>query len=153
MNQPDTALMNSNTSPWTIKQRCSADWDSMRGDDKRRFCEHCQKFVHNVSAMSQGEREAFADPANMRECVFYSQRRDGQVADLSFLVKLRRWFPFLRLACWSALVALLPVALTGCMGVRCPRPGEIRPVQPDTTPTSPSATNQTSKVESPQQQS
>ena len=142
--------MKSNSSPWTIRQRCSADWDKMRGDDKRRFCEHCQKFVHNVSAMSSTERKAFADPANMRECVFYSQRRsNGEVADLSLLAKLRRWFPFLCLACWSTLVAVLPAALTGCMGVRCPRPGEIRPIQPETTPTSPQTTNQTSQVESP----
>jgi hypothetical protein len=121
----------------------------MRGDDKRRFCEHCQKFVHNVSAMSRAERQTFADPDNMRECVFYSQRGDGEVADLTLLVRLRRCFPFLRLACWSALVAFLPVTLTGCMGVRCPRPGEIRPIQPEAAPTSSQATNQTSLVEAP----
>src|SRR5207248_1208736 len=115
----------------------------------RRFCENCQKFVHNVSAMSRGEREKFADAANMRECVFYSQRNDGEIADLSFLARLRRYFPFLRLACWSALVALLPVTLTGCMGVRCPRPDDIRPIQPSATPTSSQTTNQTSRVESP----
>src|SRR5438046_9900678 len=107
----------------------------MPGDDKRRFCEHCQKFVHNVSAMSRTEREAFANPANMRECIFYCQRSDGEIADLSFLARLRRWFPFLRLACWSALITLSPVTLTGCMAVRCPRPGDLRPVQPHADPT------------------
>jgi hypothetical protein len=141
--------MNSNASPWTIKQRCSADWEKMRGDDKRRFCEHCQRYVHNVSAMSRADREALALPENMRECVFYSQRSDGAVADLSFLVRLRRWFPFLRLVGWSALVALLPVTLTGCMGVRCPRPGEVRSIQPETAPSSSQTTNQTNTVESP----
>jgi hypothetical protein len=141
--------MKSNASLWTIRQQCTADWEKMRGDDKRRFCEHCQKFVHNVSAMSREEREVFARPENMRECIFYSQRGDGEVADLSFLARLRQAFPFLRLACWSALVALLPATLTGCMGVRCPRPGEIRPLQPETTPTSSPATNQNSTVESP----
>lgn len=139
--------MNSNTSPWTISQHCTANWEQMRGDDKRRFCEHCQRHVHNVSAMSPTERETFARPENMRECVFYSQRNDGEVADLSFLVRVRRWFPFLRLACWSALVALLPTTLTGCMmGRRCP-PGEIRPIQPETAP--PQTANQTGTVESP----
>src|SRR5438876_8815806 len=139
--------MKPNQSPWTIKQQCSADWDTMRGDDKRRFCEHCQKFVHNVSAMSREERQTFADPANLRECVFYSQRSDGEVADLSFLVRLRLWFPFLRLACWSALVAVLPVTLTGCMGVRCP-PDRVRPIPQTDAPTS-QTTNQTSSVQSP----
>jgi hypothetical protein len=141
--------MKSNTSPWTIKQRCSASWDTMRGDDKRRFCDHCQKFVHNVSAMSQEERQTFADPANMRECVFYSQRRDGDVADLSFLVRLRRWFPFLRLAGWSALAALIPTVLSGCMmGARCP-PERIKPLPQSDTPSSPQTTNQTSRIEPP----
>jgi len=144
--------MESKTSPWTIKQRCAADWEKMRGDDKRRFCEHCQKFVHNISAMSRAERTAFADPANMRECVFYSRRSDGEVADLSFLARLRRWFPFLRFACWSTLASMLPATFTGCMmaGKRCePLPFEVRPVQPDATPTSSQTTNQTSRVESP----
>lgn len=117
----------------------------MRGDDKRRFCGHCERFVYNVSAMSAEEREIFARPENMRECVFYSQRADGRVADLSLLARLRRWFPFLRLACWSALVAALPVTLTGCMGVRRPPPGDVRPVEPSDAEHS---TNQTNSVQS-----
>lgn len=87
-----------------------------------------------------------ADPANMRECVFYCQRASGEVADLSFLAKLRRWFPVLRLACWSALVAALPVTLSGCMmGSRCCAP----PAQQDTTPSSSSATNRTDSAQPP----
>jgi hypothetical protein len=126
--------MGHNNSPWKIKQPCSADWNRMRGDDKRRFCEGCQKFVHNVSAMSREERTAFADPANSRECIFICQRTDGKIADLSLLAVFRRWFPFLRLASWTALVALLPLALTGCMGVQYkPMLGEPRPVPTNNT--------------------
>lgn len=121
----------------------------MLGNDKRRFCEHCRKYVHNVSAMTRSEREAFANPANMRECVFYCQRSDGEVADLSFLAGLRRWFPFLRLVCWSALIALLPVALTGCVGMRAPRPGDIQPIPQNATETSSQVTNQTNSVKAP----
>lgn len=132
--------MQSNTSPWTIRERCTADWEKMRGNDKRRFCEHCQKYVHNISAMSEAEREVLARPENMRECVFYSRRADGEVADLRFLARLRRWFPFLRLVGWSALVALIPTVLSGCMqGKRCVK------VEPVSQP----ATNQTSSVQSP----
>lgn len=134
--------MDSDKSAWTLKYRCSADWEKMPGDDQRRFCAGCQRFVYNVSAMSRAQREALASPGNMHECVFYAQRRDGEVARLSFLAALRRWFPLLRLAGWSALVAVLPVTLTGCMGVRAPRPGEVRPVQPEATPTSSQTTNQ-----------
>jgi hypothetical protein len=138
--------MNS-TSPWTIRQRCNADWEKMRGDDKHRFCEQCQRYVHNVSAMSRSERETLAAPSNMRECVFYSQRRNGEVANLSFLAKIRSWFPFLRLAGWSAIIALLPVTLTGCMGVRC-TPERRKLLEQTHSPTSQN-TNQTGKVELP----
>lgn len=127
----------SKPSPWTIREGCTADWDRMRGNDKRRFCEHCQRFVHNISAMSQAERGVLARPENMRECVFYSRRADGEVADLRFLARLRRWFPFLRLVGWSALVALIPTVLSGCMQ------GKRRASD------SPPATNQTSSVQSP----
>jgi hypothetical protein len=141
-----SSFMKPDTSPWTIRQKCTADWEQMRGDDKRRFCEHCRRYVHNVSAMSREEREVFATPAGMQECIFYSQRPDGGVADLSFLARLRRWIPIFRLACWSALIGVLPMTLTGCMGVRCPRPGEIRPIP---QPSSEQTTNQTSTVDSP----
>jgi hypothetical protein len=128
------ASVKSNSSSWNISQPCDADWDKMRGDDKRRFCEHCQKFVHNVSAMTSTERAAFARSANRQECVFYCQRPGGEVADLSFLASLRRWFPFLRLAGWSALIAMLPITLTGCMmGRRCVPPPSVTPASSQTT--------------------
>jgi hypothetical protein len=34
-----------------VNKPCPADWNQMAGDDSRRFCTHCQKFVHNLSAM------------------------------------------------------------------------------------------------------
>jgi len=105
---------------WTIAKPCTANWETMRGDDRRRFCEQCRKHVHNVSAMSAPERAEFAAAPGER-CVIYFQRANGDVADLSLLARLRRWFPFLRLASWSTLAALLPVLLTGCMGVRRPQ--------------------------------
>ena len=129
--------MDSNTSPWKINRPCSANWEEMRGDDKRRFCDHCQKYVHNVSAMNRAERETYASPDKMHECVFYCQRPDGRIVDLSILAAVRRWFPFLRLAYWSALLALLPATLTGCkMGQRC------TPVEPAprTEPANPAST-------------
>ncbi|HXC35961.1 MAG TPA: hypothetical protein VNV43_08810 [Candidatus Acidoferrales bacterium] len=141
--------MNENTSPWTIRQKCTADWEKMHGNDKRRFCERCQRHVYNVSAMSREEREVFESPVGMKECIFYSQRRNGEVADLSLLAKLRRWFPIFRFACWPALIAILPVTLTGCMGVRAPKEGQVTPIPQNTQPNSQQNTNQTSAIEAP----
>jgi len=126
--------MKPGSSPWKIERPCQADWNRMRGDDRRRFCEHCQKYVYNISAMTLTERESFASPAKMGECIFYCQHADGKIADLSFVAALRRWFPFLRLACWSALIAMLPFTMTGCMGKRCVPFDSIKPLPQNETP-------------------
>lgn len=38
-----------------VSEPCSADWDSMVGDDRSRFCTHCQKHVHNLSEFTPRE--------------------------------------------------------------------------------------------------
>jgi hypothetical protein len=141
--------MNSDTSPWKIRQPCRADWNQMRGDDRRRFCEHCQKYVYNVSAMPRAERESFASPAKMGECIFYCQRADGQIADLSFLAALRRWFPFLRLACWTTLVGLLPFITTGCPGMRRISPDSFKPLPQNEEAPDPQLSTGTNTVQLP----
>jgi hypothetical protein len=40
-----------------VANPCLAAWDEMAGDDKRRFCSQCNKFVHNLSAMPADEAE------------------------------------------------------------------------------------------------
>jgi hypothetical protein len=83
--------------------------------------------------MSQRELADFVKASNEPACVTYYQRRDGEVAELSFLALLRRWVPLLRLAFWSTLVTLLPATLTGCMmgkpstGAITPKAGMITP--------------------------
>ena len=36
----------------TIHSPCTADWNSMIGNDQVRFCEHCSLEVHNLSLMT-----------------------------------------------------------------------------------------------------
>ena len=38
-----------------ISEPCRADWDAMPGNDRKRFCNVCQKHVHNLSALSAPE--------------------------------------------------------------------------------------------------
>lgn len=38
-----------------VSEPCSADWDSMVGDDRARFCAHCRKHVHNLSEFTPRE--------------------------------------------------------------------------------------------------
>ncbi len=53
-----------------IQSPCSADWNAMVGDDRKRFCSLCDKHVHNLSAMT--ETEARGVVANQKVCVRYS---------------------------------------------------------------------------------
>ena len=37
---------------------CNVAWDSMEGDDSRRFCAQCQKTVFNLTGLTEAEAEA-----------------------------------------------------------------------------------------------
>jgi len=40
-----------------IESPCQADWNDMIGDGAHRFCNHCNKMVHDLSAMPAYESE------------------------------------------------------------------------------------------------
>jgi ankyrin repeat protein len=56
-----------------VNSPCEADWDSMAGNDEVRFCTHCEKSVHNVSAMTRKDAMRFVRANEGGVCVrFYS---------------------------------------------------------------------------------
>jgi hypothetical protein len=56
-----------------VNSPCEADWDSMAGNDEVRFCTHCEKIVHNVSAMTRKDAMRFVRANAGGVCVrFYS---------------------------------------------------------------------------------
>jgi hypothetical protein len=68
-----------------VNKPCPADWNQMDGDDTRRFCAHCQKFVHNLSAMptDQAERLVCENAGNL--CVrFAREESSGRVVTLDY---------------------------------------------------------------------
>jgi hypothetical protein len=62
-----------------IASPCPADWDQMRGDNRRRFCTECKLNVYNLSEMTRDEAENFLFAAEGRVCVRLYRRRDGTV--------------------------------------------------------------------------
>ncbi|MCA1596938.1 MAG: hypothetical protein LC772_11015, partial [Chloroflexi bacterium] len=38
-----------------IASPCSASWEEMKGDERVRFCDHCQLNVYNLSGMGRQE--------------------------------------------------------------------------------------------------
>ena len=56
---------------------CHVNWSEMTGDDRARFCSHCQLHVYDLSAMSRDEATAFVREREGRTCVRFFRRQDG----------------------------------------------------------------------------
>lgn len=72
---------------------CSASWEDMEGDDKKRFCSQCALHVHNVSAMTADEAEEFLQTSGGQACVRFFRRADDTVITRNCpvgLAKLRK---------------------------------------------------------------
>ena len=114
--------------PLVVPKPCHAEWATMSGDEKKRFCGECGKHVYNLSAMSTGEAQRFADETQGRECVAYVRTDDGEMFAPNFIERL-----ILRIAGWkpvfARLLALaLPAALASCVSKNLPMGG--KPVIP-----------------------
>jgi hypothetical protein len=62
-----------------IASPCSADWNEMFGDDRKRHCGDCKLNVYNLSGMTKDEAESLVMNAEGRLCVRFYRRADGSV--------------------------------------------------------------------------
>jgi ankyrin repeat protein len=62
-----------------IEAPCEADWDSMIGNDKVRFCQHCNLHVNNLSAITRSQAQRLVARSSGRLCARYVVRPDGGV--------------------------------------------------------------------------
>lgn len=62
-----------------IASPCSADWDKMYGNERRRYCSDCKLNVYNLSDMTQIEAENFLISSEGRVCVKFYRRTDGTI--------------------------------------------------------------------------
>lgn len=74
----------------TITSPCTADWNSMIGNDQVRFCEHCNLDVHNLSLMTRNQAQRLIARSNGRLCVRYHRDSAGQPLTLPVRHKLHR---------------------------------------------------------------
>ena len=61
---------------------CSTDWDRMSGDEKKRFCSECDKFVYDFSQMTRRQVEAIVSVHRGRMCARITRRPDGSLVTL-----------------------------------------------------------------------
>lgn len=62
-----------------IASPCSADWEAMYGDERKRFCGDCKLNVYNLSGMTREAAESLVTNAEGRLCVRYYVRADGSI--------------------------------------------------------------------------
>jgi hypothetical protein len=62
-----------------IASPCSANWDEMLGNERKRFCGECKLNVYNLSGMSKVEAENLIMNSEGRLCVRFFRRQDGTV--------------------------------------------------------------------------
>jgi hypothetical protein len=74
----------------TIPSPCTADWNSMVGNDQVRFCEHCSLDVHNLSVMTRNQAQRLVARSNGRLCVRYHSDSRGKPLTLPLAQKLHR---------------------------------------------------------------
>ena len=74
----------------TVSSPCTADWNSMVGNDQVRFCEHCSLQVHNLSLMTRNQAQRLVARSNGRLCVRYHQDPEGKPMTSPVRQKLHR---------------------------------------------------------------
>lgn len=62
-----------------IASPCSADWNAMLGDERKRYCGDCKLNVYNFSGMSRAEAENLIFNSEGRLCVRFFRRADGTI--------------------------------------------------------------------------
>ena len=72
-----------------VASPCPADWDSMIGDERVRFCGQCELHVYNLSAMTKAQAENLIVRTEGRLCVRFFRRTDGSILTQDCPVGLR----------------------------------------------------------------
>ena len=91
--------------PLRIASPCEMDWDSMLGNDRVRFCEHCQLSVHNIDLASPKQIRRLIARSRGRLCVNYRQPEiTRQVAPV--LYKIGRRTSMIAASAFSATLSI-----------------------------------------------
>ncbi len=72
-----------------VASPCTADWETMLGNERQRFCGQCQLNVYNLSGMTKREAENLISHAEGRLCVRFYRRADGTILTQNCPVGLR----------------------------------------------------------------
>jgi hypothetical protein len=123
-----------------IASPCTANWDTMYGNERKRFCGDCKLNVYNLSGMSRQDAENLIENSEGRLCVRFYRRADGSVITQNCPVgwaKVKQRARVFATAAFSMIVGVLS-GLFFVSAFSRPKPfaevGVLR-VDPYTTPT------------------
>jgi hypothetical protein len=62
-----------------VSSPCTADWETMPGDERVRFCSQCHLNVYNISALTRKQAEKLIAETEGRLCAKLYRRADGTI--------------------------------------------------------------------------
>ena len=62
-----------------VSSPCNADWETMPGDERVRFCSQCHLNVYNISALTRKQAEKLIAETEGRLCAKLYRRQDGTI--------------------------------------------------------------------------
>jgi protocatechuate 3,4-dioxygenase beta subunit len=89
-----------------IASPCSVEWESMIGNDRVRFCEHCRLSVHHVDALSRKQLRRLIARSHGRVCVNYWRPNRSSETAFPMLHQIGRRTSALAAGAFSATLSL-----------------------------------------------
>lgn len=102
-----------------IASPCHVDWESMTGDERKRFCGDCKLNVYNISEMSTKEAASFLRETEGRACLRLYRRKDGTVITDNCPVGLRKVRDRMRKVAVAVVACLVVAGLLSSQAQGC----------------------------------
>ena len=67
-----------------VKKPCSKDWNRMRGSDQARFCDHCNRDVYDLGAMTDADVQNLLCQQAGKLCVRFTRLANGKIQTLDY---------------------------------------------------------------------
>jgi ankyrin repeat protein len=114
----------------SVEKPCTADWNRMFGNDEVRFCEHCAKSVHNLSAITRKDAERLVKKSNGKLCIRYYTDKNKKIAFTDAPVQITRLGRRVSQFAASVFTAALSVSSVAAQGsARIAPENQVAPVQ------------------------
>ena len=67
-----------------VQTPCAKDWNRMRGSAEKRFCEHCNRDVYDLGAMSEADVQNLLCRQAGKLCVRFTRLSNGRIQTLDY---------------------------------------------------------------------